>query len=214
MEASTKRREATYEEVPPTTCEPLRHPLRVRILEVVNCRDISPVQFVDEGLAPAGLHFRSRQNELSHVAYHFRELEKAGCIEMVDTRQVRGATQHFYRGTATVFYDDDEFAALPVEQRRMLSRTTFQGLIARVDGAMRTDTFDKRPDRCLAWLPLELDQRGWKEVSTALGAVYAEVEQIRKDSEARLSEGTEDPIPATVALLGFESPPPPLPAGS
>ena len=197
-----------------TTCAALRHPLRVRILEVANTQDISPVQFVNEGLEPQGVNFKTPQNALSHVSYHFRELEKAGCIKVVDTHQRRGATEHVYRGTATVFFTDEEFEAMPREQRRDLSRTSFQGLIARVEGAMRADTFDARTDRHLTWLPMELDQRGWDEMTIALAACFGEVEQIRQDAKDRLAGSGDVAIPATFGMVGFESPPPPpLPTG-
>jgi hypothetical protein len=194
-----------------TACSPLQHPIRVRILEVANTRDISPVQFVNEQLWPDGVGFKSRQHALSHVSYHFRELQKAGCIKVVSEHQRRGATEHVYRGTVTVFFTDDDFERLPRQQRRDLSRTSFQGLIARVDGAMRADTFDERTDRWLVWMPLELDARGWAEYTTAMGAVFAEIEQIGEDAKDRLAASGEEAIPATFGMVGFESPPPPLP---
>jgi hypothetical protein len=208
MEA-TKTRGPVDDSYAEPSCAPLRHPLRVRILEVANTRDISPVQFVDEALEPDGISFRGRQHALSHVSYHFRELEKAGCIEVIRTIQRRGATEHVYRGTMTVYFTDAEFEQLPEEQRRMMSRTSFQGLIARTDGAMRAGTFDARTDRWLVWVPMELDQRGWRELSTTMGSCFAEVEQIRRDAASRLAESAEESIPATFGMLGYESPPPP-----
>jgi hypothetical protein len=193
----------------PTTCAPLRHPLRVRILEVANTRDISPVAFVDEQLQPVGVAFQDRANALSHVSYHFRELEKAGCIEVVRTHQRRGATEHVYRGTVTVEYTSKEFAKMPVEHRKLLSRTSFQGLIARADSAMRSGTFDSRTDRHLVWMPMELDDRAWEEYTAALDACFAEVRRIHEDARDRLAGSGDRVIPATYGALGFESPPPP-----
>jgi hypothetical protein len=196
-----------------TSCAPLRHPLRVRILEVCNTRDISPVAFVDEQLQPDGMSYKSRQHALSHVSYHFRQLEKAGCIEVVKTIQRRGATEHIYRGTVTVYFTDEEFERLPLEQRRTLSRTSFQGLVARTDSAMRARTFDRRTDRWLVWVPMELDERGWAEFTSTMAATYAKVEQIREDAKDRIAGSGDTVIPATFGMLGFESPPPPpLPA--
>lgn len=115
-----------------TTCTPLNHPLRVRVLEVCNERDISPVTFVKEDLLPAGIEFEDEQKALSNVSYAFRTLEEYGLVEVIDTVQRRGATEHIYRGTSTVFFDDEEFAALPQRVRELLSRTSAQGLIARM----------------------------------------------------------------------------------
>ena len=64
------------------------HPLRVSILEVLSIdgRTLSPKDLSLELQAP-----------LSTVNYHVTELAKAGLIEMVGERQVRGAIEHFYR---------------------------------------------------------------------------------------------------------------------
>lgn len=195
-----------------TACAPLRHPLRARILEVCNERDISPVQFVHDDLFPPGITFKTHQNALSHVSYHFRELEKAGCIELVASIQRRGATEHVYRGTARLFFSDEEFAAIPREQREALTRITFQGMIARVDSAIGAGTFDARTDRHLTWVPLGLDARGWIDFVARLASCFEDVEQIRVDAGLRLQESGETPIPATFGMLGFESPPRPSPA--
>lgn len=65
------------------------HPLRISILEIIG---------MDGGrtLSPSDLS-RELQIPLSNTNYHVTELAKAGLIELVRQRQVRGATEHFYR---------------------------------------------------------------------------------------------------------------------
>src|SRR6476620_2402028 len=65
------------------------HPLRVSILEILG---------IDGGrvLSPSDLS-RELQIPLSNTNYHVTELAKSGLIELVRERQVRGATEHFYR---------------------------------------------------------------------------------------------------------------------
>jgi DNA-binding transcriptional ArsR family regulator len=65
------------------------HPLRVSILEILG---------IDGGrtLSPSELS-RELQIPLSNTNYHVTELAKAGLIELARQRQVRGATEHFYR---------------------------------------------------------------------------------------------------------------------
>lgn len=190
-----------------TTCSPLGHPLRVRILEVVNEHPMSPVQFVNEGLAP---NYKTKQHALSQVSYHFRALEKAGCIELAEINQRRGASEHVYRGRSRVLFTDEEFEQMSPEERKQLSRTSMQGLLARTDGAISSGTFDARSDRHLSWVAMELDERGWKELMTALGGCYGEIERIRQDARDRLAGSGGEVIPTTAALLGFESPPRPM----
>ena len=191
-----------------TICTVLKHPLRVRILEVLNEGPRSPSQFVEEGLIPKE-HFTTDQQALSLASYHFRELEKEGCLKVVESIPRRGAVEHVYRGMARVFLDAGEFEAMPQDSRRKLSRISVQGLIARADRAISAETFDARPDRHLSWMPMQLDERGWEEVIATLAATFGELTQIRHDARDRLAASGEAVVPATVALLGFESPPPP-----
>lgn len=70
------------------------HPLRVSILEILSMdggRTLSPSELSQELQIP-----------LSNTNYHVTELAKAKLIELARKRQVRGATEHFYRipGTA------------------------------------------------------------------------------------------------------------------
>ena len=191
-----------------TICAVLRHPLRVRILEVLNEGPRSPSQFVEEGLIPKQ-HYSSYQQALSLASYHFRELEKEGCLQVIESIPRRGAVEHVYRGLARVFINDREFEEMPRTDRRRLSRISMQGMVARADRAIHEDTFDARSDRHLTWMPMQLDERAWREVVAALAATFAELTQIRVDARDRLATSGEEVIPATVALLGFESPPPP-----
>jgi DNA-binding transcriptional ArsR family regulator len=65
------------------------HPLRVSILEILGLdggRTLSPIDLS-----------RELQIPLSNTNYHVTELAKADLLELVRQRQVRGATEHFYR---------------------------------------------------------------------------------------------------------------------
>jgi DNA-binding transcriptional ArsR family regulator len=83
------------------------HPLRVSILEILG---------IDGGrvLSPSDLS-RELQIPLSNTNYHVTELHKAGLIELVRERQVRGATEHFYRLPADSSNAQPEIEALREE---------------------------------------------------------------------------------------------------
>jgi predicted ArsR family transcriptional regulator len=65
------------------------HPLRISVLEVL-AMDGSRT------LSPSDLSYELRV-PLSNVNYHVTELMRSGLIELAHERQVRGATEHFYR---------------------------------------------------------------------------------------------------------------------
>jgi hypothetical protein len=185
-----------------TAAAVLAHPVRVRVLEVLNERDMSPVEFCREGFAPEAMN-------VSHVAYHFRELAEYGCLTVIEENKRRGSIEHVYRGSGRAYFSDVDWSEVAPEDRTRLTKTVFQGLLARVESAVMTGTFDARDDRHLSWIAMKLDEQGWREMATALAAAFSEVEQIRNDAEKRLADSDEAPIPATCGILGFPSPPAP-----
>lgn len=64
----------------------LSNSLRVRALALIADGVASPKAIADE----LGLDVRG-------VAYHVRVLRELGCIELVETRQRRGAVEHIYQ---------------------------------------------------------------------------------------------------------------------
>ncbi len=71
----------------------LRHPLRRQILHAMAERP--------QPLSPRELA-ASLTQPLSNISYHVRVLADCGVLELAGTRQVRGATQHFYRSSLEV----------------------------------------------------------------------------------------------------------------
>jgi hypothetical protein len=182
-----------------TAATVLAHPLRVRILEVLNQRDMSPIEFCREGFAPENM-------EVSQVAYHFRELAEYGALAVVEQHVRRGSVEHVYRGLGRAYFSDLQWSELDRAERVRISKTMVQGLMARVEGALMSDTFDSRVNRHLTWIAMRLDEQGWSEMTTALTAAFGEIEQIRADAEARLDRDGEEGIASTCGILGFPSP--------
>jgi hypothetical protein len=179
----------------------LRHPLRVRILEVANGRDISPVQFLREGLAPPGAY------GLSHISHHFSELEKGGCLRVVKLIPRRGSVEHVYRGLARAFFTDADWEGMAPAERRKVTKTMLQGLMARADSAILADTFDKRSDRHLSWLAMQIDEQGWTELTQLQEETLGRAEEIRVEAGERLVATPADAsFPVTFGALAFESP--------
>src|ERR1700751_4199370 len=120
-----------------TVAEAVRHPIRGRILEVLNERDMSPTDFVNQGYAD---FFFGERPSVSHVAYHFRELAQFGCLEAVAWRKARGAVGTVSRGVAREILIGEQWTGLSTAEQRAISRAVAQGLIARIDGAMAAET--------------------------------------------------------------------------
>jgi DNA-binding transcriptional ArsR family regulator len=74
------------------------HPLKLRILALM--AEPPPPRAVSKGApepgwSPNGLYV-AVGDTLANVSYHVRQLEKAGLIELVATKQRRGALEHYY----------------------------------------------------------------------------------------------------------------------
>jgi hypothetical protein len=173
------------------------HPLRVQILIILNERVASP-----------NLLSQELDQSLNLVAYHVRVLEKYDCIELVDTKQRRGATEHFYRATRRQFLSDSEWARMPESLRPGLSGAMLKSVFDDVDEAMEKGTLDEIEDRHLSRTPMVVDKQGWGEVSTLLGETLDRLLAIQAGATERLAKSTEPGILSKVQMLHFKSPDP------
>lgn len=176
------------------------HPIRVAAFVVLNERVASPNEIAVE----TGLNLRL-------ISYHVRQLQKFNVIELVDTRQVRGATEHFYRSTVRAFAGDEDWASLSPEQRDAMTRYTLQLIFANVHQAMEAGTFDSHLQRCLLRVPLALDDEGYEEMSKLEADRYERALEIEANSVKRLANLSVDErnaatIPTLSVSMVFPTP--------
>lgn len=192
-----------------TRAEILSHPLRVRMLEITNQFDVSAVSFVRGEYANGLLSHLDEGTAVSQVAYHFRKLLKAGCVEVIEHHVRRGAVENVYRGVARARIDTEEWKTVDPARRREITGVALQALMARAESAVLEDTFDARDDRWLVWTQMALDEQGWGELGELCTRMLDDVERVRESAEKRLGR-TEEPVqttPFTWGMLSFESPP-------
>lgn len=170
----------------------LSHPVRARALTVLNQRAASPSELAAE-----------QGEAVGYVAYHVRVLHELGMIELVNTRQVRGATEHFYRSTAQPYMDDDFWGKLSLDSRTGISIASIGSLNNAIREAFEAGTFDGRTDRHLSNVTLDLDEAGWREANALLNSCLEGLMRIGVESEARDGKPT---VRATFGLMGFEAP--------
>jgi DNA-binding transcriptional ArsR family regulator len=173
------------------------HPLRVQILIILNERVASPNLLAQE-----------LDQSLNLVAYHVRVLEKYDCIELVDTKQRRGATEHFYRATRRQFLTDSEWSRMPQSLRPGLSGAMLKALFDDVEEAVTGDTFDEVEDRHLSRTPMVVDKQGWSDVSALLAETLDRVLEIQAEASQRIAGSGDTGMLAKVMMLHFKSPDP------
>jgi Helix-turn-helix domain len=176
------------------------HPLRVQILIILNERVASP-----------NLLSQELDQSLNLVAYHVRVLEKYDCIELVDTKQRRGATEHFYRATRRQFLTDSEWARMPENLRPGLAGAMLKSVFEDLEAASNSGTLDEVDDLHLSRTPMVVDKQGWADVSDLLRETLDRVLEIQAEASQRIAEGGEDAEPgilSKVHMLHFKSPEP------
>jgi DNA-binding transcriptional ArsR family regulator len=190
----TKNKKDSVEQI---VAKAFAHPLRVQILIILNEKVASPnmlAQQLDESL--------------NLVAYHVRVLEKYDCIELVDTKQRRGATEHFYRATRRQLLTDDQWAQMPASLRPGMATAVLKSIFEDIEAASKAGTLEEVDDLHITRLPMVLDKPGWDEVSTLLKDMFDRLMEIQAAATERVSASDDDGILAKVHLLHFKSPNP------
>ncbi len=172
----------------------LGHPLRVRILESLQGRSASPVALSKE-----------LGESLGVVSYHTNALVQCGCIEQTRTRPRRGTIEHFFTAVPRSFIGDQDWRAAPLSVRGGISEAAIRTFTERAGAALEAGTLDGRDDTTLSWLPMQVDERGWREMAEVLDGALKALQDVHTRSRERLGSG--DGIPVIAAVAGFETPP-------
>jgi DNA-binding transcriptional ArsR family regulator len=181
----------------PRMAKALAHPLRVRILGLLDNRVASPNEIANEIGASLGV-----------VSYHVRTLAGLGFLELVGKRQRRGATEHYYRAVSRPVVTSEAWEKMPSVVKKAMVGATLGHVSDLVNLAAAAGGFE-HADAHLTRSPLTLDQQGFKEVAEKLDKLLAELDQVNAAAERRLAEaaGEDGRIRATVVLMLFESAP-------
>jgi hypothetical protein len=173
------------------------HPLRVQILIILG-----------EKVASPNMLSQQLDQSLNLVAYHVRVLEKYDCIELVDTKQRRGATEHFYRATRRQFLSDDEWSRMPESLRPGMAGAMLKSVFEDIEAASKSGTLDEVEDIHLSRTPMVVDKQGWSDVSTLLKSSLDRLLEIQTEASERIAAGEGEGILSKVHLLHFKSPEP------
>jgi DNA-binding transcriptional ArsR family regulator len=176
MSTKTQRRKATENRI-----KAMSHPLRASILRLLTERTASPAEMA-----------RELDEELSNVSYHTKQLVEFECAELVSTRPVRGALEHFYRATERHLIDTEEWDELdPVVAEGLLCEIV-QKILDEFVASARAKLIGGDKDFHLTRTPLVLDQEGLQETLEAHERARLEILEIEARSAARMVESGEE----------------------
>lgn len=190
MAVAAKRRKAD-----PTLGALVAHPLRCNLL----------LRFADRTASSVELAHEMRV-ELSNVSYHVRALLKAGAIEEVSQRQVRGSVETFYRATSSPWFDYEEFAALSGDERRAFAQQVYSLATAAAAASIEAGTLFERADGHISRVPLRVDEEGWSKLLPIFDRMLEEVLEVKEESELRLAASGEEAQSVVAFATFFEMP--------
>jgi DNA-binding transcriptional ArsR family regulator len=159
----------------PRLIKAMGHPLRHRILVLLNLKVASPSEIAKELHEPLG-----------NVAYHTKILADNDAIEQVRTAPVRGALEHFYRATIRPWFDDAAWAKLAVSVRRELQEPALQDIWADLLASGPAGGFND-PKTHFSRTYLDLDEQGYQEVVDILNDALDRALEIHAESAPRLA---------------------------
>jgi DNA-binding transcriptional ArsR family regulator len=192
MSTKTQRRKATENRI-----KAMSHPLRAAILRLLADRTASPAEMA-----------RELGEELSNVSYHTKQLVEFECAELVSTRPVRGALEHFYRATERHLIDTEEWEELDPVVAEDLVCEFMQKILDDFVASARAKLIGGDRDFHLTRTPLVLDQEGLQEALEAHERLRLEILEIEARSASRLLESGERGTTASSAQGCFKVPGP------
>jgi DNA-binding transcriptional ArsR family regulator len=180
----------------PALVQALAHPLRARMLSILQEREASPKELAAEFGIP-----------LANVAYHIQVLRKLKLIKLVKKTPRRGAVEHHYRADHGAHIDNEAWNATPDYIKQSMIGAALEEIGRDVTDAAATGGFE-HSDAYLTRSKFVLDQPAWEELGEMLQAVLDRGDELQKESAKRLRDaGHEGERQTGLVMMLFESMP-------
>ena len=170
----------------------LSHPLRVRILAILDEETTSAVEIS-----------RTLRAEIGVVSYHIRTLHRLGLLELVRETPRRGAIQRYYRArprpqASALDWADEEPADAGAALRQ-------------IDGVARAANavggFD-RPGARFERTVLKVDAQGLQRLTESLARTLEDIKEIERESARRQADADRsEPETVGLVMMLFGAPP-------
>lgn len=192
MSTKTERKKAAQNRI-----KAMNHPVRAALLGILAERTSSPAEMA-----------RELDEDLSNVSYHTKQLVELECAELVSTRPVRGALEHFYRATERSVMDKEGWDGIDPMMAETLIHEVMQKILDNFVAAAEAKTIGDNADFHLTRTPLLLDQRGLQEALEAHERTRHELLEIASRSAERMVESSEEGINVSSSQACFKIPNP------
>jgi DNA-binding transcriptional ArsR family regulator len=178
----------------PRLVKALAHPLRMRIMTVLEQRSATPKHLAAELEVP-----------LENLSYHVRALRDVGLIELEDQRIVRGAVEHRYRASARPRISTEAWNRLPNVVREALVAADLGQIGQLVSQAAAQGTASGAGSQLSRRLA-RLDERGLAEAAELMGETLDRLALIEREAGKRLDADGADGVPMMLIAMLFRAP--------
>jgi DNA-binding transcriptional ArsR family regulator len=190
MSTKVERRKASENRI-----KAMNHPVRAAILRILADRTASPAEMA-----------RELDEELSNVSYHTKQLVEFECAELVSTRPVRGALEHFYRATERHLIHTEEWDEIDPLVTEDLVCEVQQKMLDDFVASARANLIGGDKDFHLARTPLVLDAEGLQEALELNERTRLELMEVEARSAARMLKSGEQGINVSNSQACFKMP--------
>ncbi len=193
---SSTAQEAKRDKTTRNRLKAMSHPLRARVLRLL----------VERGVQSPNELARALKAQLSDVSYHTRRLQELECVELVSTRPVRGAVEHFYRATELHLIDTDEWEELDPIVAGDLVCEFMQRILDDFVASRKAGIVGSDKDFHITRTPLILDDDGIQEGMEAFERCRLEMAEVEARSAQRLTESGGTGTPVCSGITYFKVP--------
>jgi DNA-binding transcriptional ArsR family regulator len=190
MSTKSQRRKTTENRI-----KAMGHPVRAAVLRILTERTSSPAEMA-----------RELDEELSNVSYHTKQLVEFECAELVSTRPVRGALEHFYRATERHLVDTEEWDDLDPVMAEDLVCEFMQMILDDFVASARAQLIGGDKDFHLTRTLMVLDEEGLQEALEAHERARLEIIEIQHRSAERMVKSGEQGISVSTSQGCFKMP--------
>jgi hypothetical protein len=139
------------------------------------------------------------------IAYHANTLVRCGCLELVAAKPREGSAEHFFGITPRSFVGHQEWRQAPASVRAGMTGAAAKSFLDAAGRALAAGTIDGRKDTTLSWMPLTVDEEGWREITAIMDRASELLTEAHARSARRLAGGSPAGISVIVGLAAFES---------
>ncbi|MGV1047944.1 MAG: hypothetical protein ACOYD4_05400, partial [Solirubrobacterales bacterium] len=146
--------------------------------------------------------------DLRRVHEQIQTLEQDfGLIELVETDQRKGGTQHFYRATIRPLLDADEWSRLTPTTKHHISVAIARQLVSDMDASIEAGVFDSHPHRALLTKPMVVDDQGFADADASALEHLSRLAEIEAESTGRLVRTGKPGIHIKTATIVYPAAP-------